>query len=191
MKKTVLVFCEGQRTEPEYVQALRKLPKIASSTSVDIRISEQHGGPRTLVDNAIQTRRTDPEIDECWCLFDGEWPQHHPYLMESISRASAADGVYVAVSNPCFEIWLLMHYTDVTAFMDTDEAVRRSKLKDGRQGKGIDAAAYMPLRAEASRRAKALDARHRTAGTLPPEDNPSSGMYKFLDAISAPLTRQA
>jgi len=189
VKKTVLVFCEGELTEPDYVQALRRVPEIANSASVDIRISDAHGTPVTLVDDAIRAKNADPEIDECWCLFDVEWPrdhpeQHHPHLLEAIDRAKSIPGIYTAVSNPCFEIWLLMHYTDVTAFAYNEDAARLSKAKDGRRGKAIDAAAYMPLRAEASRRAKVMEAWHSSAGTKPPQDNPSSGMHRFLDAIT-------
>lgn len=41
----------------------------------------------------------------------------------------------------------------------------------------------MPLRQAASRRAEWLAARHVRDGTRFPEDNPSSGMFRFLAAV--------
>ena len=121
--KTVIVFCEGQVTEPDYLNGLMRLPELRQSTSLTVQIAEQHGMPRTLVESAIkQKRQSGAELDECWCLFDAESPQHHPYLVESVNRAAETPGVHVAVSNPCFEVWLLMHFTDVARYLSTKEA---------------------------------------------------------------------
>jgi hypothetical protein len=46
------------------------------------------------------------EIDEFWCVFDVEWPRNHPGLLEAVQQAQA-NGIYLAISNPCFELWLM------------------------------------------------------------------------------------
>ena len=104
--RTIVVFCEGEGSEPDYVLGLRNLPQVAENSTLSIQLANVHGVPYTLVDNAVTLKRRNPEIDECWCLFDVEWPQHHPRLAEAVNRAREVDGVYVAVSNPCFEVWL-------------------------------------------------------------------------------------
>ena len=124
----------------------------------------------------------DGEIDEVWCIFDVEWPRNHPNLDRALVRARES-GVGVAVSNPCFEIWLAPHFDDQTAWLDTGAATRLRRSHDGSTGKGLDGATYMPRRAAAARRARSLDARHEGNGTEFPRDNPSSGMYRFLEAI--------
>jgi hypothetical protein len=78
-----------------------------------------------------------------------------------------------------------MHFKDVTAFLSTDNAELSSKCADGRAGKHINADIYMPKRGDAVRRAEQLEERHLRNGTSPPDDNPSSGMFKFLKAIEA------
>ncbi|WP_204016851.1 RloB family protein, partial [Sphaerimonospora thailandensis] len=88
--------------------------------------------------------------------------------------------INLAISNPCFELWLILHYRDCGAFVDTDSAESLSRSLDGRAGKTIDPAVYMPLRKKAARRAGRLDMRHDQDGTKFPHDNPSSGMYKLL-----------
>jgi hypothetical protein len=154
---------------------------VASNTALDLQIHPEQGVPLTLVRRAQEYKR-DPEVDECWCLFDVEWPKHHPNLQEAIDLAHASD-INLAISNPCFEIWLILHHQDQASFMNTAPAERLSRKLDNRPGKSIDAAVYMPLRKEAARRARLLDKRHDRDGTQFPHDNPSSGMYKFLQEI--------
>jgi hypothetical protein len=80
-RKTLLVFCEGERTEPEYLNALKRQPSVHDVAAVDIRVQTGQGGavPRTLVSMAIEARNRaideEGEIDEFWCVFDVEWPR--------------------------------------------------------------------------------------------------------------------
>ena len=185
-KRTFLVFCEGEKTEPAYLKALKREPAVSDVASVDIRVDEETSGPLplTLVDAAAKARARssgeDGEIDEVWCIFDVEWPQNHPNLDRALARARES-GVRVAVSNPCFELWLALHFDDHTAGLDTATRLRRTL--DGSTDKGLDGATYMSRRAAAARRARSLDARHEGNGTKFPRDNPSFGMHRFLEAI--------
>jgi hypothetical protein len=75
-RKTLLVFCEGERTEPEYLEALRREPSVRETAAVDIRIDSGSAGfsPLGLVRKAVAARlkslREEGEIDEFWCVFD-------------------------------------------------------------------------------------------------------------------------
>ena len=190
-KRTLLVFCEGARTEPEYLRALKRESAVRNVASVDIRISDEAAGlaPLTLVRKAVAARvrasEENGELDEVWCLFDVEWPKNHPHLDQALALARGND-VRVAVSNPCFELWLALHFADQTAFLDNAEAIRLRRKLDGSPDKGLNGAAYMPRRTEAARRARLLEKRHAGDGTEFPHDNPSSGMFRFLEAIELP-----
>jgi hypothetical protein len=69
-KKTLVVFCEGEKTEPQYLEALKRQPEIRDAAAVDLRIETGHGGavPLTLVSLAIDARSRavaeEAEIDE-------------------------------------------------------------------------------------------------------------------------------
>ena len=189
-KRTFLVFCEGTKTEPDYIKALKQEPAVRDSASVDIRIDLNASGavPLTLVDAAAEARtRTSleqGEIDEVWCLFDVEWPKNHPKLPEARAMAEVSD-VRLAISNPCFELWLALHFDNRTAWLDNDAARKLRRDHDKSSGKGLDASEYMPRRADAAERARALTAKHAGDGTEFPHDNPSSGMYLLLEAIES------
>ena len=137
--------------------------------------------PLTLVKQAVERSRDD-EVDDCWCVFDVESPKPHPHLAEALVLARD-HSIRLAVSNPCFELWLLLHLENHSAFMSTAEAERRSRALDGRAGKRIDPSDYMPHRRIAAGRAEFLRDRHERNGTRFPDDNPSSTVYELLAAI--------
>jgi hypothetical protein len=190
-RKTLLVFCEGERTEPEYLDALKRQPAVRDAAAVDLRVQTGHGGsvPRTLVSLAAAARTKaldeEAEIDEFWCVFDVEWPRNHPGLSEAIERARLND-IRLAVSNPCFELWLILHFENQGAWLDNDAARRTRRRLDGSSDKGLDAATYMPLAGDAARRAVELEERHERNGTAFPDDNPSSGMHRLLASVEPP-----
>jgi hypothetical protein len=180
-RKTLLVFCEGARTEPEYLAAFRREPAVRAAAAVDIRIDQDSAGfkPLGLVRKAISARdkavREEGEIDEFWCVFDVEWPHTHPGLAEAVALAGG-NGIRLAISNPCFELWLALHFADRDAWLDNAGARRLRCKHDGQQGKGLDPALYMPRRSLAAARAAKLERRHVRNGTGLPDDNPSSGI---------------
>jgi hypothetical protein len=180
-RKTIVVFCEGVASEPDYINGLKRVEEIRDNTAINIEIHPERGVPLTLVRWAVERSRDD-EVDECWCVFDVEWPKNHPNLAAAVQLA-AAHGIRLAVSNPCFELWLALHFEDCSGFLTTKQAESRSRLLDGRPGKRIDAQQYTGRRRDASARAVALQKRHLANGTAFPKDNPSSTMHEFLDAI--------
>lgn len=189
-KRTFLAFCEGIRTEPEYIEALRQEPAVSDSASVEIRIDQTASGavPLTLVDTAAEARdrysQEQGEIDEVWCLFDVEWPLNHPNLREAREKAKARN-VNLAISNPCFELWLVLHFDEGTAWLNSDDAGTLRSRHDKSSGKGLEGSKYMPRRTVAAKRARALAAKHAGDVTEFPHDNPSSGMYLLLEAIES------
>jgi hypothetical protein len=185
------VFCEGKRTEPEYLEALRRLPEVNEAASVDIRIDRSSAGskPMALVLAAVaardKARREEQEIDEFWCVFDVEWPQPHAKLRDAVSIATG-HGIHLAISNPCFELWLALHFADHDAWLDNDGARRLRRLHDGQTDKGLDAAVYMPKRDAAAVRAARLDRRHSQNGSRLPDNNPSTGMHLLVASVRPP-----
>ncbi len=182
------MFCEGTKTEPNYIDALKREPAIRDSASVDLRIEASGGVPLTLVNAAADARarstQEQGEIDQVWCLFDVEWPRNHPKLSEARAKAERS-GVRLAISNPCFELWLVLHFTNHTAWLNNDAARRLRREHDRSSDKGMDGSKYMRRRGDAARRARALNAKHAGDGREFPKDNPSSGMYLLLETIES------
>ena len=83
-RRTLLVFTEGKRTEPEYLTALKLDRSVREVAAVDLRVQTGTGGskPMQLVAMAVEAKRRaaeeEGEIDEFWCVFDVEWPKTIP-----------------------------------------------------------------------------------------------------------------
>ncbi len=183
-RATVHVFLEGEATEHEYVYALSREPEFRDVVHV---VYEREGAvPKTLIDAACQTKsRAALETDSYWCVFDVESPadKQHPGLRESVGKAHD-NGIKVAMSNPCFELWLILHHQNQTGFLTTDAAQHLRNSLDGDSGKHLDGKVYMPLRQGAVDRARALRRKHEGDGTAFPADNPSTGFDLFVDEFS-------
>jgi hypothetical protein len=108
--------------------------------------------------------------------------ENHPGLKDAKEQARQ-NSIEVAVSNPCFEIWLILHFQDHTAWLDNNDARRVRRKLDNSTDKGLNAAAYMPLVADAARRAVELDNRHLRDVVSFPNNNPSSGMHRLIATV--------
>ena len=78
----------------------------------------------------------DDEIDEVWCVFDVEWPKNHPKLNASLQLAHS-HGVQTAVSNPCFEYWLVLHFEQPLDWLTSKDAEKLRQQFDQSKGKEV------------------------------------------------------
>jgi hypothetical protein len=187
-RRRILVVCEGKVTEPKYFQALRLL---FHNRALDIVINDEAGVPKTLVERAVKLKKEAARkakrqnvpflaYDEVWCVFDVD---EHPLLPEAKQQARDND-ISLAISNPCFELWALLHFRDQTA-AETRQKVR-SLLKSHipRYDKELPAPKLMPLIEHAMQRAQQLDYLAKLAGV--PGKNPSTGVYLLIQRIRQP-----
>ncbi|MBW3086836.1 hypothetical protein KEM60_03065 [Austwickia sp. TVS 96-490-7B] len=180
VKRTFRIYAEGEATEPEYIDLIRRLPEVEASTSVAISVEERGATPLTLVTSACDDkRRSNLDIDEYWCVFDVENPKPHPHLADACVKARD-NGVHIAVSNPCFELWLILHLRDCAKSLSTEEAIRLRRDLDGSDLKHLDAEKYRPHIDDAVRRARKLRDKHIKDGSGFPHDNPSSSFDLFV-----------
>jgi hypothetical protein len=186
LKRTILVFTEGVVTEREYIDALKRLDHIARSTSVTVKVDRFQGQPLPLVERAV-TAVQDGEIDEVWCLFDVEAPICHPNL-DVARRLATEKGVHLAISNPCFELWLVLHEKDAARHLTTTQAVNEAQKLRSVQGKHLDAGALIEHRQTAAERAEWLRRRHASDRKAFPKDNPSTQVDLFVAAVEGHAT---
>ncbi|WP_419839403.1 RloB family protein [Candidatus Poriferisodalis sp.] len=179
-----VIFCEGTVTEPVYLNAFAALPEIRRVAALDVR--GMGYDPHRLVAEAKQARRSEPGARESrteyWCVFDVEAPEPHQGLRDAVQMARD-NGIGVAVSNPCFELWLILHHAEHTRWLDTEEAQSLRRHSDGSTGKGLDTVEYMQRRKTAAGRARQLAEMHERDGSSFPGDNPSSGIFRLLEAV--------
>lgn len=181
----ILVVCEGEVTEPRYIETFRL---AHGANTVRVRVEAPGGDPRALVETAIRlrdeaTRRAKRErdrnlaYDEVWCVFDVD---EHARTPEA-RHLAASSRIRLAVSNPCFELWLLLHFAERTAHVTTAQVVKllRGHLPTYQKHVRFDDVHHGYL--DAVERGKALDRRHGELGSE--GGNPSTGMYRLTERI--------
>jgi hypothetical protein len=185
LRRELLLFVEGAKTEERYLTdwARRRRDRVL------ISIDPFRGTPRELVRKAVEAKKLEARDarrgrgrshDEFWCVFDVD---EHPHVREAVDLARRHD-IGLAISNPCVELWFILHIEDRTAFIDRGDAQRRSKDLLG-CGKNLTEEALALLyehHDQAIARARQLDAKHAGDGSAP-GSNPSSGMAALIDAV--------
>jgi hypothetical protein len=118
--------------------------------------------------------------DEIWCVFDRD---EHVHFDAAVRRATD-NRINVAGSNPCIELWFMLHYEDRMAYIERRHAQACAR-KWLRCSKALtqDALDSMASRYdEAVKRAKALDRKHRDDGSAS-RSNPSSDVWRLVNSI--------
>ncbi|WP_372424987.1 RloB family protein [Salinarimonas chemoclinalis] len=161
----ITLFCEGEVTEPAYLR------HIAAEVRIKLDIRRAGGKPAELVEAAIAARRAAKGegfagAHEIWVVFDCD---EHPGVPELRRRAEASD-VRVAYSEPCFEVWALLHMVEGLGPMTSAQAVERvcERFPGYRRAKLLDYDAIRPHHEDAVIRAGRLRAAREQDGATNP-----------------------
>nr|WP_295924639.1 RloB family protein [uncultured Dyadobacter sp.] len=108
-----LIVCEGERTEPNYFEGLKRdLPK-GVLTAFQIDIEGLGMNTQSLVDEAVRLRdvyekETGRAVDNLWVVFDRDSFAANEFN-NAIDSCDARE-IYCAWSNEAFELWYLLHF---------------------------------------------------------------------------------
>jgi hypothetical protein len=95
-----------------------------------------------------------------------------------------ANGMEVAVSNPCFELWLLLHLKDCPGELHRHNAQAMLKNHVPSYDKNVDFGDYQAGYERAVKGAKYLDQLANSIGE--PGRNPTTGVYLLTEKIRPP-----
>lgn len=185
-RKRLLVLCEGKVTEPKYLNAFKREHR---SQLVEVEVVPECGVPKSLVEQAVDRKKraekearrySDPyrKYDEVWCVFDVD---NHPNLLEAKQQARD-NGLDLAISNPCFELWILLHFRDQRAHQERGPI--QTAVREHLQGfvKEVPYDRVQPYYEEAVARASALMEWQVQQGR--PDGNPSTAVHNLTGRIA-------
>ena len=188
MNRRVLIVCEDQKSAPNYFNALRdelKLPAL----SVVVASSDGRTQPIQVVQTAINMcdkaeskDNDDDPFDEAWAVIDGDYGVEINNARNS--AAAHEPKIKLAITTPCFEYWIILHFEDYGTTQKTSaQIVSQLEKNIPDYGKGSTKFGSIVGRyKDAMCRAK----RGRDTGEFPnPEDqNPCSEIDKLIDSIN-------
>ena len=115
-KRSLLIQCEGQKTEPNYLDELCKACGVRQRLAVKVRPGKGQNAVVTVESAIAEGNRKllgERLYDEVWCVLDVEHAAHEAKLNEAIVRAREHN-IRLFLSNPSFEVWLIGHFERVT-----------------------------------------------------------------------------
>lgn len=166
--EAVLIATNGRCTERMYFTKLRQEPWVNAGR---IAVVFEAGAPLAVVEGAARRRDRD-DFDQAWAVCDVD-----RFSTESATQTAGDVGVQLAWSNPCFEVWLLLHLRAWTRYIEdaqhADDAICRH-IGDWDKT-NLNFAAFRDGVEDAIERAKGLGE--------PPAANPSSSVWRLVEAL--------
>lgn len=180
----IVAVCEGKVTEIEYFVGFRN---YARNPRVRFETERAVGDPKKVVERARELKTNSEaraskwadeniRLDQVWAVFDRD---DHTRFDEALQMARDNE-INLAVSNPNFELWLLLHFQEQPGLRDRVDVVRLLKRWDSNFDKHVDFKKYESGYKSAETRAEQLD-----NGLLanPPYANPSTGIWRLTRHI--------
>jgi hypothetical protein len=188
-----LIVCEDGKSAPHYFQALKR-HFMLSAAWVEVVGGGGSTQPVQVVERAAELKANAAKssggtlpFDQVWCVLDGDYGSK---INNARSKASA-NGIQLAISTPCFEYWVLLHFEDTAApAPNCDGVVQRLKKHIPVYEKGKhDFGELVKHVLEASRRAERLRKPGIGRGELPENQNPCSEVYRLINAMDLETRR--
>ena len=184
-KPIILIVTEGEVTEPEYLEGFAR---AAKNSRVDIKVVGGAGVPKTIVESAKELkkeaekrarREKDDNLryDEVWCVFDFD---EHPNIPDA-KQMARDNGIELAMSNPCFELWLWLHFADQPGMRHRHDLQRMMKQYIPSYDKHVDFSDCAAGYDTAVERASRLDEDAKLDNDE--ERNPTTGVWRLTESI--------
>lgn len=130
--KYIIIATEGELTEPIYFEALAlderyRHPRVTVQV---LQTQEGRSSPSQVIRRLDQIRREHRlyEGDELWLVVDRDrWTD--PQLTQ-VARLANQKGYKLADSNPCFELWLLVHHRSLHTYKQSELDELRENRKE-------------------------------------------------------------
>lgn len=174
-RTSILVVCGAEATEPAYFEGLKRARR---NPAITIKIKAKRGDPDAVVKYAAGMRdRAEGTHDEVWCVVDVD-----EFDLDKAVATARRLRINLAISNPCFEFWLLLHFEACSAPLTCygDVAKRLVKHVPGFSKSALRFADYESGIGSAVLRAKKpeveLGFEHGR--------NPSTGVWALVEKIS-------
>lgn len=150
-----VIACEGAVREKEYFEHLGRY-----SSHIRVKVLENkdnNSAPKWLLDSAARFAGEMQLVneDQLWFVMDVDhWPDAQLRAINQVCETKS--NWFMAVSNPCFEVWLYMHLDDIHNSIANDCRELKAELPYKMKG-GYSVIRFVPLVRAAHARSLALD----------------------------------
>lgn len=192
----ILIVCEGLKTEPGYFKDLISHFDLLTASVIDV--SGDCGSSPMCVYQHARKKYTEMQnqgapYDEIYIVIDKDAHTDYMATLDAIQR-SRPQKIWIATNSvPCFEYWLLLHYTYTTkAYLNLPnnssgkQIVRELKkyIKDYEKGdKDIFIKTFNSLESKNLNEVIVKAEESFTAAEASGTDNPSTKVHKLVERL--------
>jgi RloB-like protein len=181
----MLIVCEGKVTEREYFLGFAN---ACENPRVRVEIAREVGVPLTVVTiarrrkkeadkEAVSEKDENLRFDSVWAVFDVD---EHPGIPRAIEMARD-HAINLCVSNPAFELWLLLHFQDQPGMKGRNDVRKLLHKYITNYDKRVDYENYQSGYHLAVKRAHTLGV--CDLKSCRPGPNPSTGVHLLTESI--------
>jgi hypothetical protein len=201
-EKMFILSYEGKVSEKKYFEDFRNSELFNNSGLIEVislKRPTNRGSDPISVKKLLQEAKKDyrfKSTDEFWLIIDrDDWEEIHNHNFEKlVDDCKKEDNFFLAMSNPCFEIWLILHLKDINEYskFEKQQIILNDKVSNSKnhidiilgniQGRGYNKRPnlriFLPLTNKAIDRAKELDGQN--------EDYPKqlgTHIYKLIEKL--------
>ena len=174
-----VIGCEGEKTELIYFSSLAEGMRR-------VRVEPLPGidglsAPEQVLDRLNAYKATSPN-SEFWLVIDVDrwFAPNRQSKMHKVLDEAAQRGYGVAISNPCIEMWFLLHFELPPGEMECDDCEAQLRTHFSYDKGRYDFETLRPRISDAVQRARTLDANPQQ---MRPPANPNSHVYRIIEAI--------
>lgn len=190
VKKVFIIATEGEKTEPKYFNDMKYFYRNSVIHVEVLKRLDSASSPQHIIGqlNQFKSNFDLENHDELWLLIDRDnWGDAK---LSDIAAQCSQKKYHLALSNPCFEVWLLLHLKDITKYPKTkiiafegnknkelDKEIRR--ICGSYNKSKLNTKNFLPNMENAIDRAKKLDIEpdHRWPNTI------GTRVYKLAEKI--------
>lgn len=189
LKPILHILCEGSKTEPQYFyQYISRFCRVPVRVKVE---KTKRNTPLELVKEAIKLKKKSPSCDVFWIVYDRESEINcSEYIHQQVRDIAKTNGIQIAISNICFEVWLLLHYTKSIPQCDSCLALtNRREFQENFPRYLKNAEIHFSREDIDNARENAKEMNQRTISgsdsswNVPSKWNPYTNVYEVLDSI--------
>lgn len=198
----VILACEGEKTENFYFKAffedLKKHKQLSPRSCVIA--THQHTNPSGVLSDLINHKAgfgiSYEDFEYKWIVIDRDPERvngggHTPEDFQAALLQAEQKGISVAWSNPCFELWILLHYQYRNTSIDRDDFSSILSPLLGKKYEKNDSSLYSNLkhlREDALKNARKLWAQNNSIRPL--ECNPCTKIFELIDSLMNETAKQ-
>ena len=193
LKKTILIVCEGEKTERNYLDGLKREETISKVFAITV-VPGRGGSRSQIIERAINQKKAQRRnMDVVLCVFDTESLETTQAKEDLAAARQEADrnDITLYLSNPAFEVWFLAHFRRTSrSFRNCDAVIveldREWKAAFGHPYNKSDANVYQRLaertQAAITNAKNAVEIDHKEKPDIA-DRNSSTDFYQLVERL--------